>query len=444
MSRQSLLLQNWWYTSLLHTNTDECPPLTEHIVCDTVVVGGGMAGLHAAQLLAEAGQSVVLLERNICGGSSTGKSAGFLTPDSELELHQLIRRYGIEGGKAVWSMATEGIARIVDNIQTHALECDLQEQQSLFLGIGRGGQHAVHEEEATRSSVGYDSIVYDARSLCDIIHHTHAYRAGIRYDGTYGINPLLYAQELKHVLLQKGVRIYESTAMVDIVGHTVNSHLGSVEAREIILCVDKLEYNVSSVADDVYHAQTFLSISEPLSKEEVDELFPKGPLLCWDSQLVYSYFRLTGDRRLLLGGGSALTTFLPHDVTSPRVIEAVIADFKRRFPFLKHHAFIQYWPGRIDTTRDLVPIVDRDPHRPYIQYVLGCVGLPWATFCGDYAARKILDPDLRSHDLFLRIDRPFFFPSLAQRFFGKMIAFSLNNIWSKYIQKDVVGSPRRP
>ncbi len=436
MQQSDLLLQNWWYTTLMLTDADGCPPLMENISCDVLVVGGGMAGLHAAQRLAEGGKSVVLLERNICGGSSTGKSAGFLTPDSELELHQLIRRYGIEGGKRMWDMADIGIKRIVRNCKEHNLDCDLQEQDSLFLGIGRSGRTAVHEEAATRKAAGYESVVYESNTLRDVINHARGYSAGIRYKGTYAINPLLYAQDLKRTLLQKGVRIYESTAVTEVIGHKAKTHLGSVEAQHIILCIDKLKRGLSDIAEKVYHAQTFLSVSEPLSTEEVDELFPQGPMLCWDSKLVYTYYRLTGDKRLLLGGGSALTTFTAVDVTSPRVINHVIANFRTCFPFLKHHEFIQYWPGRIDTTRDLVPIVDSDPHRKHVQYVLGCVGLPWATFCGDYAARKILEPGLNTHDQYLRLDRRFFIPDILQRLFGKMFAFSMNNAWSKYIQKE--------
>jgi gamma-glutamylputrescine oxidase len=212
--------------------------------------------------------------------------------------------------------------------------------------------------------------------------------------------------------------------------------MGSVEATNIVFCIDKMQRALSHVADHIYHAQTFMSVSEPLSTEEIQELFPAGEFMCWDSKLVYSYYRLTGDRRLLLGGGSALTTFSPMDVTPPRIIERVIADFRHRFPFLKEHEFTQYWPGRIDTTKDLIPIVDFDPHKPHIQYVLGCVGLPWATFCGDYAASRILDPSINTHAHFLRLDRPYLIPLWIQKCIGKMAAFSFNNLYSKYFQRE--------
>ena len=86
--------QNWWITTLMVGGYKHCPPLKQDIKCDVLIVGGGFCGVAAAAEFLRKGLKVVLIEKNIVGGSSSGRSAGFLTPDSELELHQLVRRYG--------------------------------------------------------------------------------------------------------------------------------------------------------------------------------------------------------------------------------------------------------------------------------------------------------------------------------------------------------------
>ena len=87
------------------------------------------------------GHKVVLIDKNIVGGSSSGRSAGFLTPDSELELHQLVRRYGVKAAGEIWDAPrSRGIERIVGAIQKHDIKCGLQKQDSLFLGLGQGRQ----------------------------------------------------------------------------------------------------------------------------------------------------------------------------------------------------------------------------------------------------------------------------------------------------------------
>lgn len=431
-----MILQNWWYTTLLNTKTKFCEPLRKNISCDVLVVGGGMAGLHAALYLVQKGKKVVLLERNICGGSSTGKSAGFLTPDSELELNQIIRRYGKKDAIKVWGIAAQGVDLIVNTIKRYKLKCDLVKQDSLFVGVGKGGHMDVEYEAEARKDIGFEYKLYNADGLKKV-NGGRGYTAGIKYSGTYGVNPLLYAQELKSVLLRLGVKIYESTEFVNIKGHVAKTHLGSVRAKNIIIAIDKMKRDISEVSNETYHAQTFLSITEPLSKKDINILFPRYNVMCWDSSLVYSYYRLTGDHRLLLGGGSAMTTFSRKDVTKPDVINNVISGFKKRFPGLKHVEFIQYWPGRIDTTKDLIPIVDFDPKYSHIQYVLGCVGLPWAAFCGYYAARRLIDTNFcEEYCRYLKINRKYFVPHWLQEVIGKMLAFSINNVYSKYVQKE--------
>lgn len=431
-----MILQNWWYTTLLNTKVGFCNPLKENLECDVLVVGGGMAGLHAAHRLAESGRSVVLLERNICGGSSTGKSAGFLTPDSELELSQLQRRYGLEGSRKVWDIPAHGVELIVKNIKTHRFECDFQEQDSLFLGVGWHGKAEVEGEAEARKKLNFPYKLYEPRELKSV-NTGKQYKAGVRYSGTYGINPLLYCQELKGVLMKKGVKVFESTEVTEIHEHKAKTHLGSVKAKDIIVCLDKMKHELSDVSDFTYHAQTFMAVSEPLEENDIRSIFPEKNLMCWDSKLVYSYYRLTGDNRLLLGGGSPLTTFWPKDVTGPSVINGVIKEFRQRFPSFKHIDFIQYWPGRIDTTKDLIPIVDYDENSHHIQYVMGCVGLPWAAFCGDFAARRLIEPEYgKEYVEYMKLRRKFFVPGILQKIFGKMISFAMNNAYSKYLQKD--------
>lgn len=431
-------LQDWWFTTLMKEKTPLLPPLESDVQADVVIVGAGATGLSAALTLINRGLKIVVVDRNICGGSSTGKSAGFLTPDSELELSQLVRRYGPQRAKAFWEAGCHGVELMLGAIKTHGIECDLQVQDSLFLGNDKSGFEDAKAEADARAQLGYQHVLYSKEELPKVIGSTR-YAGGVRYGNSYGVNGLRYAQGVKEVLLQAGVKIYEGTEIKSVEGHTVRSKLGSVTADKIIFAADKMTPELTPYARNAYHAQTFLSISEPLGPKQIDELFPSGPMQCWDSDLVYTYFRLTGDSRLLIGGGSALTTFSRNDVTSSRVIERVIRKLKAKFPVLHNLEVMQYWPGRIDCTRDLIPTIATDPKSPWVHFVLGCVGLPWATYCGSHAALQAIDaPELqakREYDFF-NAERPFLFPLGLEKVLGRQLVFSLNNTWAKYYQVD--------
>jgi len=439
-----MINQDWWFTTLLINRHTYCPPLTKAIKCDVLIVGGGFSGVSAAAEFLRKGLSVVLIEKNIVGGSSSGRSAGFLTPDSELELHQLVRRYGTKAAAEIWDAPVSGIDRLVSNIRKNDIQCGLIRQDSLFLGLGTGGQEAVASELECRQSVGFtDQQTYDATQLKAVIG-AQGYTAGIRYGGTYGVNPLMCLQSFKDLLIDGGMQVFESTAMDRLEDHTVYTHAGSVTADSIIIAVDKLSNTINPLADEVFHAQTFLSVTEPLSDRELHTLFPSGEQMqCWDSKLVYSYFRLTGDNRLLLGGGTPVTTFLKDAYNNPGIIRRVIKDFRSHFPQLTDLSFIQYWPGQIDVTRDLLPVIARPPGHEHVRFILGCVGIPWATFCGSFAARNVLgeaDEDYRKYFNYFSNERAFGLPSSLGKVIGKPLLFSMANSWAKFYQVDTLRS----
>ncbi|HMU15531.1 MAG TPA: FAD-binding protein, partial [Flavobacteriales bacterium] len=62
-----MILQNWWFTTLLGTEEPIQPPLRKDIRADVLIVGAGAAGISAALHFVGKGLKGVVLERNILG-----------------------------------------------------------------------------------------------------------------------------------------------------------------------------------------------------------------------------------------------------------------------------------------------------------------------------------------------------------------------------------------
>jgi len=145
---------------------------------------------------------------------------------------------------------------------------------------------------------------------------------------------------------------------------------------------------------------------------------------------------LTKDNRLLVGGGSVVTTYDPWYFNSSLIIKGIIQEVKQIFaPLFDDLVFEYYWPGQIDITKDIMPIVDYDPTNENVLFVLGNPGLPWAAFSGTYAAERFLGKaiDLSSY---LGMNRKFLISDELQFFLRKIPSFAINNLYSKYFQKD--------
>jgi len=423
--------ENGWQ-SFLGVEKNLQPGLKDHIEADVAIVGGGMTGLSAAMALADSGLKIVLLEKSFIAGSCSGKSAGFLTPDSELELWQLINRYGKKKATNLWNAAEYGTDLIINRVKSYGISCDLEKESSLFGGIRKSGKEDVEEELKARKKLHLSQKFYDGEEAKTVIH-SDAFSAVLTYDDTAVINSFLYCQGLKNILLDKGVTIYESTSMTGMEGHKIISERGSVMAKHIIITADKLPNHLSPFTKYIYPAQTFLAVSEPLTDDQVRLVFPVERYQCWDTKLIYTYFRLTKDNRIAIGGGSKWSTFLSREIKSPGIIKHVINEWKNKFPQLRSLVFESFWNGRIDTTRDLLPFISKHPKHSFITYVQGCTGLPWACFAGDLAGRGILKPPGENDKKYFRYfgKRSWIFPSWLDVLLGKKLSFSLSSLWAK-------------
>lgn len=420
-------IESWWHSRTARERSDR---LGQRTTTDVLVVGGGVAGLHAALRLRAWGAQVVLLERSFCGGGMSGKSSGFLTPDSELELHQLIGRFGARDAAQLWAVAVDGVRLMVATAQAHGFACDLHPMDSLFVGTGRQGVENVRAEAAAREAAGYGFRVYDANALADV--HPGGYRAGIRYGDTWSLDPFAYCQALRRLLIARGVRVYEDSAVSAIDGTTATTSHGAVSAGYIAVCANQVPRRLNRRAYQQYYlAHTVLAITAPLGARDIAALFPQDRMQCWDDRWIYNYYRLAGDDRLLLGGGSVLTTLTPQTARASRVIDATIARFRRRFPRLSHVTFEAYWPGQIDITRDLLPIAARDPANPAVHFVIGCAGLPWAAWCGDEIGRQFGGAAPADVCRFFGWDRESRVPRPLRIVLGKPLSFAIELIAAK-------------
>jgi gamma-glutamylputrescine oxidase len=403
-------------------------PLVGRIEADVVVVGGGMAGLAAAEWLRDhEGREVVLLESSFCGGGATGRSSGFITPDSELQVTDLVRRFGAGQARRLWMAAHEACEHIRGNVERHGMACDLVQADCLYLGAGRRGFDAVRQEHATRERLGFDTRLYSKDALRAVLG-SDRYAGGVRYGRTFAIDPHAYARGMRAALVGRGVRIFEDTPAVTLARGRVDTPRGSVSAPHVVVCLDRFAPELG-VARDTWHAQTFLIISEPLDRGLRESLFPDGPVLAWDTDLIYQYFRLTGDGRLLVGGGNLRETYASarHDSRTPKRLEQFI---RKTFPALAPVRFESHWPGLIGVTRDLLPLAGSNPQLPDQLQAVCAAGLPWSVLAGQAAARAITgaSTDLDAH---FSPARHFELAGLAS-ILPVSLSFALSHLYNKH------------
>ncbi|MEX0940833.1 MAG: FAD-binding oxidoreductase [Candidatus Babeliales bacterium] len=406
-------------------------PCNKDINVEIAIIGGGMAGLSAAQAFNKKGKKVALFEQYYCGSGASGKSSGFITPNAELSLTDFADRYTIEVAQQIWNFIISGVQDIKTNIQDHEIICDYIPQDTVVLANSKKALKELSIEHANLTKLGYKTSYYNQNAIREYVNSAD-YFGGVRYEGSFGINGYLYCQALKKKLQQQGVIIFEETPVTSIDNHTLKTMHANIKADYIIVCVDRFMPELNVLKQEIYHAQTFLMISQQLTDQQVRTLFPITNLMAWDTDLIYTYFRLTGDNRLLVGGGNFLTTYSSKaDHEYAPMVRKLTHYIHKKFPQLKTQ-FEQLWPGLIGLSKDIGPIAGRDNKKPYLYYISAAAGLPIAAALGRYSAEHILEGRI-DLDPYFSPYRSFAIGGILQSVLGKKLSFALCNLKTRYI-----------
>jgi glycine/D-amino acid oxidase-like deaminating enzyme len=81
-------------------------------------------GVTAAYLLKRIGLTVVLIERDRCGGADTGHTTAHLTSVTDLRPSDLVNRFGQEGAQSVWRAGEFAIQSINEFLTAEGIRCD--------------------------------------------------------------------------------------------------------------------------------------------------------------------------------------------------------------------------------------------------------------------------------------------------------------------------------
>jgi gamma-glutamylputrescine oxidase len=386
----------FWYDQ---QKPSEATPLRSEIQVEVVIVGGGMAGLSCAQRLSGAGISVAVVEKEFCGSGASGKSSGFLTPASEIELRSLISSHGKREARRIWDFVVSGVEVIRQTILEHGFACDYQVQDSLYVGNDASGWRSAQAEHRARLQLGFESQLYHSNEISNALG-TSGYSGAVRYGGTFAINSYAYCQALSSFLKSRDVKIFESSPVIRLRENGVDTAQGAVRARQVVVCADRFIPELGALRKVIYHVQTFLGISKTLSDEQLAKVFPYSPVMTWDSDLVYNYFRATGENRLLVGGSDLLYTYARSpEENMKRRASRMTSYFRRKFPGVPLK--LEYvWPGMLGVSKDLLPVMGSDSIRSTIWYAGAAAGLPWAAALGRYAADRILSGRNEFDDVF--------------------------------------------
>src|SRR6266487_3732164 len=189
------------------------PPLTVDADADVVILGGGYTGLWTAWFLIEAapGIDVILLEADICGGGPSGRNGGFLDGWWG-QVADMVATFGEEDSVAMLKAAESSPAQIGEWCERNAVDAWFRHDGDLAVTTNekQEGRWATTIDAAARLGAADRFEILSPEQVharCD----SPRFGGGMFLADAATIQPARLARGLRRVLLERGVRIFEST-----------------------------------------------------------------------------------------------------------------------------------------------------------------------------------------------------------------------------------------
>lgn len=367
---------------------------------DICVVGAGYSGLSTALHLAEKGYKVAIVEGARVGWGASGRNGGQIVNGLNASLQTIRKRYGQDTATFVAGLVQEGGQIIRDRIRTYGIQCDLKEK-NIFAGLTRAHMAELDERRKLWASYGITNQEMLDKSQLQAHVNSDLYEGGL-IDHTGGhMHPLNLALGEAAAFEQNGGTIYEMSPVLHVDTEAprpvITTANGSLTCRTLVLCGNAyLGHVVPTLERRVMPVSTQIMATEPLGEERAHALIPQDACV-EDIRYILDYYRLSGDKRLLFGGGTV------YGGSDPKDIEAKLRrNMDKVFPQLKGVKIDYAWSGNFALSFSRVPQMGRIGNNTYFAHGYSGHGVTGSHTFGRILSEAI-DGDLTRFDVFDKV-----------------------------------------
>ena len=208
------------------------PPLDGDIEVDVAIVGGGIVGLTAAELLRRTGARVAVIEALKLGQQVTGRSTAKVTSQHGLIYQRLVKDFGEQGARVYGAANQAGLEQIARFAQDLEIECELERTAAYVYAHSDEQVAEIEREVEVARRLGLPASFVRELSLPFPI------AGAIRFDEQAQFNPCKYVLGLARAVTDAGGQVFERVRALRIEHGEpcrVATDRGTVTARDVIV-----------------------------------------------------------------------------------------------------------------------------------------------------------------------------------------------------------------
>jgi glycine/D-amino acid oxidase-like deaminating enzyme len=351
--------KNYWATTVASPTFVAAPEFPNSV--DVVVIGGGFCGLSAGHMLAKRGVKVAVLEAETFGWGASSRNGGMVLTGMKLPAPTLIRRYGIETVRKMYSASLETIDCVEQIVREENIDCNFSRCGHLEVACKQAHFDGYEETAAlTRREFHHELRIIPKSELRAEIG-SDIYFGGMVDETSAGLNPARYVAGLAEAAQRAGACLCDHTRVTSVEPETKNgvrkirviTPKGTLTAREVILASGAYTTEATpALRKKIIPIGSYIIATEVLPVDLARELSPRNRMI-YDSKHFLYYYRLTPDNRMLFGGRAAFFPETENTVRqSAEILRRGMVDV---CPQLLDTKVEFVWGGTLDFTLDVMP-----------------------------------------------------------------------------------------
>ncbi len=207
-------------------------PLAGDLSVDVAVVGGGIAGLSAADRLQDAGASVAVVESNRVVEGVTGRTTAKVTSQHSLVYADLVDQFDVERARQYARANQAAVEHIADRVDEADVDCAFERTAAYtYVRSPEKRDRVEREVEAARHLGLPASLVEETPLPFDV-------EAAVKFDRQAQFHPRKYLLSLVEDIDGDGGHVFENTKATDVEGGDrprVETNRGTVTADAVVV-----------------------------------------------------------------------------------------------------------------------------------------------------------------------------------------------------------------
>ena len=362
--------------------------LAGDLAVDAVVIGGGLTGMATAIALKRRKPSldVAVLEAKTVGYGASGRNGSFAMTVIGLGFGTTAMLRGKQFLRRAHSYMERCVDALEGFIDEAGLDCDKVRPGFLRVATTPSYVKRLRNQVELMASLGFEGISWlDAGQTREMVN-SERYLGAMWEPRLVLVNPAKLVREQKRYAIERGVRVFEGSPVLAVAqarssGSTAAVHRlltpdGSVTADKLAFATNAYSHLFGQLGRMQVPAFTYMIATEPLTEGQLAPIGWQGAQGIEDARNLIHYYRLTPDKRIVLGGGPVGLTAngsLDRDADE-RAWRHLEQHLRWLWPHLSDVAITHRWGGPFSVTLDLTPALGYIGEDRSAVYALGCIG----------------------------------------------------------------------